>query len=106
LLEQEGLDAQGESSAGLALEQIKKNQGAYDLLLLDQTMPELTGVELIREVRRLGIETPVILCTGYSNQVNEDNAAEFGISRFLRKPLDRMQLLDTIKSLLNGSCKL
>ena len=106
LLEQEGLDAQGESSASLALEQIKKNPGANDLLLLDQTMPELTGVELIREVRRLGIKTPTILCTGYSDHVNEENAAQFGINQFLRKPLDRMQLLDTIKSLLNGSCKL
>ena len=51
-------------SAPEALEEFAKDPGGYDLVITDQTMPRLTGVELTRELMRLRADIPVILCTG------------------------------------------
>lgn len=56
-------------------------------------MPDLTGEELIQEVKKIRPDMPTILCTGYSSKINEDKAKELGISAFLMKPLDLPELL-------------
>ncbi len=75
-----------------ALAMFRADPTRFDLIITDQTMPELTGVQLVREIRRLNQTVPVILCTGYSETVTAETAQKFGISKFLLKPVHRSDL--------------
>jgi CheY-like chemotaxis protein len=59
----------------------------FDLVLTDQTMPAITGINLAKEVHVLRPKMPIVLCTGYSDRVDKENAQQFGIAEFLPKPL-------------------
>jgi len=83
-----------------ALEYLKKNHSRYELIISDLTMPGMTGIELIFELTGLGINLPVILCTGFSNDVSEENAESFGISKFLVKPISRSELGEALGEIL------
>jgi len=74
---------------------------SFQLLITDQTMPGLTGKELIQKVKKIRPDIPTILCTGYSSKVEEGNTKEFGIDAFLMKPLDMQKLLQTVRRVLD-----
>ncbi len=74
-----------------------------DLVVTDQTMPGLTGLELARELLRHRPDLPILLCTGYSNEVDEKVALDAGIRRFLRKPLDMTGFANHVGNLLRES---
>ena len=74
-----------------------------DLVLTDQTMPGLTGLELARELLRHRPDLPILLCTGYSNEVDEKVALDTGIRRFLRNPLDMTGFANHVGNLLRES---
>ncbi|SHJ88953.1 PAS domain S-box-containing protein [Malonomonas rubra DSM 5091] len=84
-----------------ALAQIKENPHSFDLLVTDQTMPGLTGKELIEQARRIRPELPVILCTGYSSKVNEQELKKAGFDAFCMKPLEMENLLQAVGKALN-----
>lgn len=88
-----------------ALNLFSANADHIDLVITDQTMPILTGVELIKEIKQIRPDIPTILCTGYSSLVDEDKAKELGISAFMMKPIDFPQLLQTIRRVLDGDDK-
>ncbi|MDH5767259.1 MAG: response regulator, partial [Gammaproteobacteria bacterium] len=79
-----------------ALELFKNNPQQFDLVLTDQTMPGITGVELAQEIMKIKPETPVILCTGYSEYMDEERAVKMGIYAYLNKPVNVHELLETI----------
>src|SRR4051794_12981952 len=56
------------SSANEALEILKRE--SVDVIITDQKMPELTGIELVTKARALGVDVPAILLTGYTNPVD------------------------------------
>lgn len=70
-----------------------------DLLITDQAMPEISGAELIREVRKFNQELPILLCTGYSDVVNELNYKDKGASHYLAKPIWHDELLRVVGEL-------
>ena len=84
------------------LEQIRKGTFACDLVVTDQTMPHLTGLELTRELHRLQPNLPVILCTGYSDRVNEESVKKVGGVGLLMKPADLRDLALMIRQALDG----
>jgi CheY-like chemotaxis protein len=90
-----------EYEAQLALERIRREPAAYDLLLSDQTMPRMTGGQLATEVMALRPDLPVIMMTGYSTSMDEKRARELGIRTYLRKPLRGDLLLAAIRRLLD-----
>lgn len=83
-----------------ALEAFTSDPDSIDIVITDQTMPNMTGAELAQELLILHPALPVILCTGYSEKINEDEAQSLGISKFLKKPVDTRELLRTIATLL------
>ena len=85
-----------------ALEIFTDKPNQFDLLITDQTMPEMSGVELVTKVRGLRPEIPIILCTGYSESINEVGAAEMDIN-YLLKPVKTYDLLQTVSVLLKQS---
>ncbi|HME44163.1 MAG TPA: PAS domain S-box protein [Syntrophorhabdales bacterium] len=85
-----------------ALETFREDR-AFDLVITDQTMPEMTGVMLAAELLKLKPDLPVILCTGYSESVSRETAQEVGISEFLMKPLSKRELAGAVRRALEGN---
>jgi len=100
LLEGQGYKTTIMDSASHALEVFSKNPKLFDLMLTDQTMPELSGVELAKKYLALRPGFPVILCTGYSENINKEKASAIGIRGYIEKPMKANMLFDLIKSLL------
>jgi len=74
----------------------------FDIIITDQTMPGLCGVDLIHEIKKIRANIPAILCTGYSSKVDESNAKEQGVRFFIMKPLELPKLLQKIRQVLDG----
>ena len=70
------------------LQLFRENPSKYDLIITDQTMPEMTGAQLAQEIRKIDANIPIILCTGYSETVTEQSAKYYGITNFLMKPIN------------------
>lgn len=75
-----------------ALELFKASPDEFSLLITDQTMPGLTGVELTGLCREIRPSFPVILCTGFSEVINK-SVAENNRIGFIKKPIDTEQLM-------------
>ncbi len=74
----------------------------WDLIITDQTMPHLTGIELIGKVRAYPSSVPILLSTGYSNTFNRAEMKRLGISGLLQKPSSLELLLKTVQSAINS----
>jgi len=79
-----------------ALAAFERNPGSVDLVVTDETMPKLSGLDMARIMLRLRPGIPIILCTGYSAHVNEDIARQAGLSGFMYKPVEMPILLGLI----------
>ncbi|MEE4253019.1 MAG: PAS domain-containing protein [Desulfuromusa sp.] len=88
-----------------ALKLFAANPDRFDLVITDQTMPGLTGQNLIAEIKKLRPDIPTILCTGYSCKINEDLAKQQGINAFLQKPIELSEFLKTVRKILDESKK-
>jgi len=101
MLEKLGYTVTTRSSSMEAVALFSAKPDAFDLVITDMTMPNMTGDRLARELLTLRPEIPVILCTGFSEQMTAARAAEIGIKGFLMKPLDRTTLAETVRQLLD-----
>ncbi len=86
-----------------ALAAFRAKPHRYDLVVTDQTMPGLSGIELAGQLRQLRPDIPVILCSGYSAEMDESRAAALGIDRYLQKPVAADVLLAAAAEVLNGT---
>ncbi len=86
-----------------AMEILSANADNFDIVITDQTMPGITGSELIAQLKKIRADIPTILCTGYSSRINKEKAAELGISAFLMKPVELAELLQTVRLVLDSS---
>ncbi len=102
ILERLGYRVETLNDPRAAFELLRKNPDRFDLVITDLTMPHMTGDRLAAEIRSIRPEMPIILCTGYSEQMNKINTQPAGIGGYLEKPLDRVQLAETIRSVLDG----
>ncbi len=73
---------------------------AYDAVITDQTMPEVTGLQLADTIMTVRPDLPVIICSGYSETINEETAADMKIAAFLSKPVGRDMLARTVRDVL------
>jgi PAS domain S-box-containing protein len=83
-----------------ALETFRKEPDKFSLVITDQTMPNMSGVALARELMNIRSDVPIILCTGYSEQVNEEQAMNMGIREFIMKPFTMNNLANSIRNIL------
>ena len=83
-----------------ALSLVKENPERFDLVITDQTMPQLLGSDMIEKIREVRPELPVILTTGYSDSISREQAESLGIS-YMDKPIDISQLYSTSAKLLS-----
>jgi len=85
-----------------ALELFRGHSDDFNLVITDQTMPGLSGMELAKELLQVKPDLPIILCSGYSNKVNEEAAKEKGLCAFCMKPLEMTQLASVVREVLDA----
>jgi CheY-like chemotaxis protein len=85
-----------------ALDAFAAAPDSFDLLLADQVMPGLTGLELADRVLEARPGLPVVLCTGFSEHLSYEQARARGVSRILVKPVPKSRLARTIREALAG----
>ena len=102
ILERLGYDVTAMSSSKEALRTFLSNPEAFDLLITDQTMPNMTGAELSVDVLKRRPELPIILCTGFSEALSPEAAADMGIRHYLQKPVPLKALARTVRLALNS----
>ncbi len=100
LLEAEGFDVTVMNDPLAARDYFRDNPDEFELVITDQVMPGLTGVEMAQDMMKIRPEVPVLLITGYSERITPDNAASFGLSGFFSKPINEHQFLDKIHTLV------
>ncbi|MGZ5424767.1 MAG: response regulator, partial [Candidatus Aminicenantales bacterium] len=83
-----------------ALETFRKDPDAFDLVILDQTMPHMTGGELASAILKIRPAMPIILCTGFSERLSEEQAAVLGIRAFVWKPFSLREIALVIRKVL------
>ena len=102
-LERWGYRVTTRTSSGEALELFRVNPGAFDLVITDQTMPDMTGADLAKELLRIRPELPIILCTGFSRAITPEKARALGIRAFVMKPIVGAELGRTVRRVLDES---
>ena len=74
----------------------------FDLLITDVRLPGMSGFDLVRRVRALGRDMPVIMITAYSSNQGKKEAADLGVYRYFQKPLDTDSVLTAVHTALHG----
>lgn len=72
------------------------------VVLLDRTMPELSGADTLQAIRSIRSDTPVVLVSGYSQERVQDELGEMGLAGFLKKPFAPETLLERIADVLDA----
>jgi len=65
------------------------------------TMPNMTGRDLAKELMSIRSDIPIILCTGYSDQIDKNKAKAMGISAFVMKPIVMHEMANAIREVLD-----
>jgi PAS domain S-box-containing protein len=90
------------ASAETAFEIFCENPRGFDMILTDMTMPRMTGLDLAREISRIEPGKPILLCTGFSRAVSEDDVGQYGISGLIYKPISKARLAKTIREVIKA----
>ena len=86
LLERLGYSVETRLNPVETLELFQSKPHRFDLVITDMTMPRMNGVELLRELKKVRCDIPVIICTGHSPLIDEKRAREMGVAAFIMKP--------------------
>lgn len=84
-----------------ALELFRENPETFDIVITDQTMPAMTGVDLAKELIRSRPGIPIILCTGFSDVIDENKAKDLGIRAYITKPILLKDIAEKIRQVLD-----
>jgi two-component system, chemotaxis family, chemotaxis protein CheY len=74
--------------------------GPVDLILTDMNMPGMDGIAMVRQLRRQGDTTPVIMLTGEDDARTQARAKRVGVTHYVHKPIDADELSETIQRTL------
>ncbi|MBN1106567.1 MAG: PAS domain S-box protein [Deltaproteobacteria bacterium] len=102
MLEHLGYRVTARTSSVEALELFQSDPSRFDLLLTDQTMPNLTGTDLAIEVQKIKPGIPILLCSGFSDLVNEEEAKAMGIGGYVMKPIVRKEIAGAIRRVIDN----
>ena len=85
-----------------ALHIFQEQNDQFDLIITDQTMPGLTGAEIAGQMLHIRPDIPIILCTGFSSVLSEDQVLDMGIKAFIYKPIRKNNLAGLVRKVLDG----
>jgi len=102
MLEQLGYRVSGHTDSLEALDALRSDPLAFDLVLTDQTMPNLRGDHLAVAVLQLRPDIPIVLMTGYSAVIDREDARKLGIKGFIDKPFSSLSLAGAVRGALDS----
>jgi two-component system, cell cycle sensor histidine kinase and response regulator CckA len=102
MLEKLGYKVSARTSSIEALEAFRNNPHGFDLVITDMTMPHMTGKDLAKEIMGIRSDIPIILCTGFSEQIDEQKAMAMGIRAYVMKPIEMAEIARTIREVLDN----
>jgi PAS domain S-box-containing protein len=100
-LERLGYQVESKTNSIEALELFRADPDQFDLVITDMTMPHITGDKLVKEVLKIRPGMPTILCTGFSEKINEEKAKEIGVREYIEKPFNRGKLSRLVRKVLD-----
>jgi PAS domain S-box-containing protein len=101
MLERLGYRVTVRKSSLEALETFQNQPNQFDVVITDQTMPGMTGIDLARRMLQIRPDIPIILCTGYSSIISEQKAKSLGIREFALKPVGKSDIAMLIRKVLD-----
>jgi CheY-like chemotaxis protein len=99
-LERLGYQVQTKTSPVDALELFRGKPDQFDLVITDMTMPQMTGDLLVKEILKIRPGMPTVICTGFSEKMDEKKAKEIGIRQYIEKPFSRSDLAKMVRKAL------
>jgi len=103
MLEKQGYHVTAITSSLDALDAFRANPSNFDLVISDRGMPNMTGEQLARELISIDPGIPIVICTGFSDENDENRAREIGVKGFLKKPVGRGDLADMVRKVLDDT---
>ncbi len=100
MLESLGYEVVARYSSSDALQAFETHAESFDLVITDMTMPHMTGLDLARAILAVRADIPIILCTGFSEAIDEDRIKLYGIQGLLMKPIALHDLSITASKVL------
>ena len=105
ILENLGYRVEAHTDPQKAIDEFSAHGDDFDLIITDMSMPCLTGEELSKRFLEIRPDIPILLCTGYSDQLDAANACAMGIKKFLTKPLEMGNLANIIREVLDENSR-
>jgi len=102
ILERLGYSVTALTDSTKVLDLFQNNPAQFDLVITDQTMPNLPGSELAKQLLQIRSDIPIIVCTGYSSMIDELKAQKIGIREFVMKPFTIKEIAKTIRKVLDA----
>lgn len=84
-----------------ALDLFRSDPHGFDLVITDYTMPHMTGMSLAKQMMDIRPDIPIVLCTGYTEMIDEATARESGIRAFFMKPVAQRDIAILIRRILD-----
>ena len=100
-LERLGYEVDAKMSPIEALELLRSKPDHFDLVITDLTMPKMTGDVLVKEILNIRPDIPVILCTGFSEKIDEKKAKAIGAADYIEKPVDQYDFAFKVRKVLD-----
>ncbi len=100
-LERFGYQVTAETDSQAALDLFRSQPDKFDLVITDQTMPKMTGEQLVGALKKINADIPIIVCTGYSAKIDAKKAGLLGISAFIMKPISKKDIANVIRQVLD-----
>jgi CheY-like chemotaxis protein len=101
MLEKLGYQVTTETNSLKALDLFRHMPERFDLVITDMTMPNLTGRALVTKLKIIRPDIPVIVCTGFSDQLSQEVVDELGIEALVMKPVLKGELARTVRLVLD-----
>jgi PAS domain S-box-containing protein len=101
LLERMGYNVTSRTESIEAFEVFKTNPDAFDIIISDMTMPNMTGLQLANKVKAIRPDIPFVICTGFSDQITKESSKGLGIQGYVSKPIIKKDIAKIIRDVLD-----
>jgi len=101
MLERLGYDVFARSSPVEALAKFNSDSQNFDLIITDKTMPNMTGPDLAQEIKKIRPDIPIIMCTGFSEEISLDRLESTGLDEIVMKPVSTRKIAKAIRKVLD-----
>jgi PAS domain S-box-containing protein len=101
MLSRLGYQVTKQTNSSEAFSEFKTNPENFDLVISDMTMPNMTGDQLAKKILSIKPDMPIIICTGFSERVNKEQAEVIGVKGFLMKPVGKYDMAQMVRKILD-----